>query len=374
MLDFAFYGNTLRAWLIALAVLVVGTAVLMIVRRVLITRLSALASHTTFAADDFAVTLLRHTHTAFLAFLALGGASLALTLPALTRRYLNMVLGAVVILQMASWGNEAIAFWLRRYRTGQVGEQAGAQSTATAMGFMARLALWAVIILLLLDNFGLQVTTLIATLGVGGIAVALAAQSVLADLFAAMSIFLDKPFAIGDFIIFDEFLGSVQSVGLRSTRILSLSGEQIVISNSDLLKTRIRNYKRMFERRVVFSIGVRYGTPRHLLERIPGIIREAVEAQPSTRFDRSHFQGYGESALNFETVYYVLSPDYNVYMDTQQAINFAILRRFEEDGIPFAHPVRMMLAPAGGEHGTDGAGADREPQRGTERGARTADD
>lgn len=209
------------------------------------------------------------------------------------------------------------------------------------MAFMAKLALWALILLLLLDNFGLHVTALITTLGVGGIAVALAAQSVLGDLLAAISIFLDKPFVAGDFIIFDDFLGSIRSVGLRSTRLDSLSGEQIVISNSDLLKARIRNYKQMRERRVVFRLGVRYGTPADAIARIPQTIRAAIEAQPTTRFDRAHFQGFGESSLDFETVYYVLSPDYNVYMDLQQAINLAILRSFEAEKIAFAHPIRM---------------------------------
>jgi small-conductance mechanosensitive channel len=177
---------------------------------------------------------------------------------------------------------------------------------------------------------------------VGGIAVALAAQSVLGDLLAAVSIYLDRPFLIGDFIIVDDFLGCVEYVGLRSTRIDSLSGEKVVMSNSDLLKARIRNYKQMAQRRVVFQIGVAYGTPYEKVAAVPQLIRAAIEAEEGVRFDRSHFKEYADSSLNFESVYYVLSSDYNRYMDVQQAINLTLFRRFEEEGIAFAHPLRMV--------------------------------
>ena len=154
---------------------------------------------------------------------------------------------------------------------------------------------------------------------------------------------LDKPFIIGDFIIIDDYMGSVEHIGLKSTRVRSLSGEQLVLSNSDLLNSRLRNYGRMFERRVVFSIGVTYETPRDILKRIPEIIRETIEAQDKIRFDRSHFMKYGDYALLYETVYYVLSPDYNIYMDIQQAIYFAIHERFEQEGIEFAYPTQKLF-------------------------------
>jgi len=194
-----------------------------------------------------------------------------------------------------------------------------------------------------LDNLGIDVTALVAGLGIGGVAVALAVQNVLGDLFASLSIILDKPFVIGDFLVIGEYMGSVEYVGLKTTRVRSLSGEQLVFSNSDLLKSRIRNYGRMYERRVVFNIGVTYDTPRELLKRIPGMIRAAVEAQDKTRFDRSHFMKYGDYALQFETVYYVLSPDYNVYMDIQQAIYLIIHEDFEQNHIDFAYPTQTLI-------------------------------
>jgi small-conductance mechanosensitive channel len=206
-----------------------------------------------------------------------------------------------------------------------------------------------VVLLVALDNLGIDVTALVAGLGIGGVAVALSVQNILGDLFASLSIILDKPFVIGDFLIIDDYMGSVEYVGLKTTRVRSLSGEQLIFSNSDLLKSRIRNYGRMFERRVVFSIGVTYDTPREKLRRIPGIIQKAIEAEDKTRFDRSHFMKYGDYSLQFETVYYVLSADYNSYMDIQQAIYFAIHEAFEQEQIEFAYPTQtLFVAKAAG--------------------------
>ncbi|HEU4586158.1 MAG TPA: mechanosensitive ion channel family protein [Gemmatimonadaceae bacterium] len=338
-----FYGNSLLDWLIAAGVFVLVLGALALLRRVLVRRAMKVASRTANGLDDLIFDVVGRTHTIFLIVVALAAASLALTLGHEVREYIAMVLGAAFIIQLLVWGNEGIGFWVKR----QARQNSGSLGTLTAVAFMARLMLWALMIVLLLDNFGIQVTTLIGALGVAGIAGALAAQTVLGDLLAAISIYLDKPFEVGDFIIFDDFLGTVSSVGLRSTRIASLSGEEVVVSNSDLLKSRIRNYKRMAQRRIVFQLGIAYGTPREKVERIPGIIRAAVEEQSSVRFDRSHFKGYSDSSLDFETVYYVLSPDYNVYMDIQQAINLVIMRRFEDEGIRFAHPVRVMRMAAG---------------------------
>jgi small-conductance mechanosensitive channel len=184
----------------------------------------------------------------------------------------------------------------------------------------------------------------VAGLGVGGIAVALAAQNILGDLFASLSIVLDRPFVLGDFLIVDDLMGSVEEIGLKTTRVRSLSGEQLVFSNTDLLNSRIRNYGRMFERRVVFQLGVTYQTPREQLQAIPGMVRDAVEAHGDrVRFDRAHFAKYGDFALSFEIVYYVLGPDYNEYMDIQQAINLDIHQRFEDAGIAFAYPTQTLF-------------------------------
>jgi small-conductance mechanosensitive channel len=210
------------------------------------------------------------------------------------------------------------------------------------LAFVGRVAVWSIVLLVLLDNLGVDITTLVAGLGVGGVAVALAAQNILGDLFASLSIVLDRPFVVGDFLNVGDFLGTVEKVGIKTTRIRSLSGEQLIFANNDLLGSRIRNYGRMQQRRVVFSIGVTYQTPPEKLAAISDMLREAVEAQQDVRFDRAHFAKYGDFALIYEIVYYCLSADYNRYMDVQQAINIRIYERLAEAGVEFAYPTQTL--------------------------------
>jgi small-conductance mechanosensitive channel len=194
------------------------------------------------------------------------------------------------------------------------------------------------------DNIpGVEVDALIASLGIGSVAVALAVQNILGDLFASLSIALDQPFVVGDFVTVDEYGGTVEHIGLKSTRVRSLTGDQLVFSNSDLLGSRIRNYGRMEERRVSFALGVACDTPYEKLKEIPTIIQEIVESQSHMRFDRAHFKEYGEFSLNFEIVFHVLTPDYSTYMDARQAINLEIYRRFAEEGIELPYPTQTIL-------------------------------
>ncbi|HEY4647217.1 MAG TPA: mechanosensitive ion channel family protein, partial [Steroidobacteraceae bacterium] len=232
--------------------------------------------------------------------------------------------------------------WLERKRRKALATDRAAASSFSIIGFAARALIWSLVVLLTLDNLGVNITALVAGLGIGGIAIALAVQNVLGDLFASLSITLDKPFVIGDFLIIGDFLGTVEYIGIKSTRLRSLSGEQIVLSNADLLGSRIRNYGRMFERRVLFTLGVTYETPREKLRQLPEILRRIVEGEADTRFDRSHFAKYGPASLDLEIVYYVLSPDYNRYMDIQQAINLRIHEEFEKLGVEFAYPTQKL--------------------------------
>jgi small-conductance mechanosensitive channel len=195
---------------------------------------------------------------------------------------------------------------------------------------------------MILDNFGVNITTLVASLGIGGIAVALAVQNILGDLFSSLSILLDKPFVVGDFITVDGISGTVQYVGLKTTRIRSLSGEEIVISNSDLLKSRIHNNRRQETRRIVFSVGVTYDVTEQQLEMIPGMLKDIVSSKENVKFDRAHFKSYGASSLDFEVVYTMQTADYGVFMDTQQGINFEMFRRFNREGIEFAYPTQTV--------------------------------
>ena len=204
---------------------------------------------------------------------------------------------------------------------------------------------WIIGLIFLFDNFGFNVTAVLTGLGVGGIAIALAAQTILGDLFNYFVIFFDKPFEVGDFIIVDDKLGVVEFIGLKTTRLKSLGGEQIIFSNSNLTSSRVHNYKRMNERRILFNFNVEYSTTLKKLEAIPEIIRAIVERQKLTRFDRAHFKAYGDSGLNFEIVYYTLDPDYNKYMDIQQAINLNIFKEFQARDIRFAFPTYSVHLP-----------------------------
>jgi len=203
--------------------------------------------------------------------------------------------------------------------------------------------LWIIGLIVLFDNLGFNVTAVLTGLGVGGIAIALAAQTILGDIFNYFVIFFDQPFQLGDFIIVDDKMGVVEYIGIKTTRVKSLQGEQIIFSNSNLTSSRIHNYKRMNDRRVVFKFGVVYDVGADALSEIPNIIRRIITGLPNTRLDRAHFAAYSPSSLDFEVVYYALTADYNQYMDLQQAINLSIYREFEKRGIRFAHPMMLVL-------------------------------
>ena len=342
-LEWQFYHNSVQAWLIAGIVFVVIGASLLIVRTLLARRLGKIAERTATSADDAVVDLLRRTRYFFVLTAAVAGATLFLELP---KRALDVgrVLGTIaLILQIAIWGNGLITFWFKHYAEQKAESDISSRTTIAAFSFVARGILWIMLALVALNRLGYDVTALITGLGVGGIALALAVQNILGDLFGALAIVVDKPFVVGDTISVDTLTGTVEHIGLKTTRRRSVNGEQLIFSNADLLKSRIRNFKRMQERRVLFLIGVTYDTPPDVIARIPTMIREAIEAQSPVRFDRSHFSAYGDSALTFETVYFVLTADFLTYMNIHQAVNLTLLRQFAAEGIQFAYPTRTVV-------------------------------
>lgn len=338
----SFYGNTVTQWAAAAAIAVGSMVLFWAVGRLLLQRLGSLASRTSTNVDDLVAELLAKTKLLFVLLVGVWAGSRSLELSAGVDRWIGEILVVGLLLQAAFWTTGVVNYLLDRYRTSEVELDPDAATAMGAVGFVVRVAIWSIFLLLALSNLGIDVTTLVASLGIGGVAVALALQNVLGDLFASLSIVLDKPFVVGDFIIVDDLMGTVEHVGLKSTRVRSLGGEQLVFSNSDLLSSRIRNYKRMQERRIVFTFGVTYDAGHDRLKEIPETVRAVVEEQERTRFDRSHFKEFGDSSLVFETVYYMLVPDYNAYMDTQQAINLEIYRRFEGSGTEFAFPTRTV--------------------------------
>jgi small-conductance mechanosensitive channel len=299
LLDTSLYGNTVRQWVVAVGI---GLAVFVALRLVAwaVRGLEAHRQKTATGLDDILAIALRKTHTLVLLVAGIWAGSATVALPSRVQKVVNSVAVIAFLVQGGLWVSAGIVEWVGLRREAKLEEDAAGVMSLKVLSVAVRLALWSMVVLLALSNLGVDVTALVAGLGVGGVAVALAAQGILGDVFASIFMVIDKPFVLGDFLVIGDFLGSVEDIGMRTTRIRSLSGEQLVFSNNDLLRTRIRNYGCMYQRRVVFSLGVTYQTPRAKLEAIPGIIREAIEGQDKTRFDRAHFQKYGDFALVFE--------------------------------------------------------------------------
>jgi small-conductance mechanosensitive channel len=345
--DAPIFHNSLTAWLIAGSVAATVFLVLLGVRMAVRRYAKRLAATDRAELLEIPMRALSRTTLLFMMIVALciGSQSLKVGEP------LNRVIASALMIglfwQIGLWFAAAVRAWVEGRRAHSSAEDRAALSSLDIIRFIASVVIWSLVLLLTLDNLGVNITALVAGLGVGGIAVALATQNVLGDLFASLSIALDRPFVVGDFLAVDTFLGSVENIGIKSTRLRSLDGEQIILSNGDLLKSRVRNYGRMMERRVQFSVGVAYATPVAQLEQIPGWIREFITREKDTRFDRSHFLRHGTSSLEFESVYYVTNADYNRYMDIQQSINLAIHRRFGEQGIAFAVTTQNLVFARG---------------------------
>ena len=343
MLERTILGNTVLAWGIAGAVALLAGAFLIGARMGGVRWLAARDTTGHPRSFTYARSILEGTQPWFLITVAVFIGMQFVAVPRKADRFVEHLTMIAVIAQAALWASLAIRHWLARQVAAKQQTDAGAATTVSVLGFFAQLALWSLVVLLALENLGFNITTLLAGLGIGGVAVALAAQGILGDVFASVTIALDKPFAIGDFITIDDVMGTVEHVGLKTTRLRSLSGEQVVLANTDLLKGRVRNFKRLSERRIEFTLHVAQDAEAAQLALIPAIIREAIEAQPKTRFDRAHFKKYGESALIFESAFYFSDPDYNRYMDAQQAINLAIYQGLQREGITLACPPPVVV-------------------------------
>lgn len=328
----SYFGNTVAAYLISVACFLGGVLALWAAKKILFKRLEIWVKKTANKMDDAIVQLLESAVLPLCYVAAAYFALKQLTLSEGVDRLVHSVFVITFAVQVIRVGVSAGVFLVQqKFATG-----AASKTILTIL----RIVIWTVGLLFVLDNLGFDVNAVIAGLGIGGVAVALAAQTILGDLFNYFVIFFDKPFEEGDFIVVGDVMGEVNHVGIKTTRLIAISGEQIVCSNSDLTGSRIRNFKRMTRRRALFKIGVTYDTSPEKLKAIPGVIKAIIAKNPDSVFDRAHFQGFGDFSLNFEVVYYVLGSDYNKYMDIQQAINLAILQAFQKEGIEFAFPTQ----------------------------------
>jgi small-conductance mechanosensitive channel len=332
-------GNTLGTWAAAFGIFLATFAFRPLLARLLELHNARRAARTGTPAHpmlDLALELVASTNRVFLWGVAIWLAAHDLTLPPRVERWLTVALVLLFWMQMALWAMTAVRNGIdsRRQRMGT--QDTVLSSSIAVIMFGAGIAIWGIAALLALDNLGIQIGPLLAGLGIGGIALALAVQTMLGDFLASLSIALDKPFGLGDSLKLEDLQGTVEHIGIKSTRLRSINGEQIIISNTDLLKSRLRNFGRLYERRSLFTLAVHYETPVEKLAAVPHIVREIIEATPETRFERCHLLGFGHKALDFEVAYFVTNPDYRVYADAQQSINLRILERLRALGVTFA--------------------------------------
>jgi small-conductance mechanosensitive channel len=330
--------------MIAIGIMVGVFLVLSFIKQIIKNRFVRLIRESKTDLDDLTLPFIQGTR--WFTFLGLGIylGCLFLTLPTEIQMWINRGFRILLTIQVGFWGMGLISFYIERQVDAKLEEDQGADATTLdALGLLGKIALWVILTLVILDNLDVEISSLVASLGIGGIAVALAVQNILGDLFSSLTITLDKPFVIGDFIVIDDFEGDVEDIGLKSTRIRSLSGEELIFSNTDLLNSRIRNYKHLEKRRISFSFGITYGTPVEKIKTIPEIVMEIITPMELIEFERVHFRELGDSSLNFNVVYYVLHHEYSTALDIQQEINLALYERFNKEGIEFAFPTQTVI-------------------------------
>lgn len=340
--DEVYYNNTVREYLMAMAIIAGGIIIVLAFRKAIIHRLQAWAAKTPGTWDDFIIDGFARFVFPILMWTIVYWGIHTLDLSVKTERAISIATSIILTYYFLRIISSVVTTLLKSgVRKREHGEEKIKQLGGLLM--VINIIIWFLGLVFLLSNWGIEVTPIIAGLGIGGIAVALAAQNILGDLFGYFVIFFDRPFEAGDFIIVDDKMGTIEYVGIKTTHIRALSGEQIIIGNANLTNSRIHNYKRMLKRRVVFTLNVDYGTPVEKLQKMPGMLKSIIEQQDLVTFDRAHFVAYHDWSLRFEIVYYVLTSDFNAYMDIQQKINLAIYQFFETEEIAFALPTRSLL-------------------------------
>ena len=349
-LDDTLFGNPLGDWIVALGLGVATFLALLVTRRVVARRARRFDGRELPHGLRLLLTVLAATRLLPLVAVSLLVGSKYLELGRRAEHLTTTFIIIVIAIQLGIWLSVAVRFSLDEHYARS--DDRNAQTMITIVRFVASVAIWSLVALLALDNLGFQVKALLTGLGIGGIAVALAVQNVLGDFLASLSIALDRPFGVGDALTLDTgYSGTVEAIGIRSTRLRSVTGEQIVLANAELVKARIRNFGRLEARRSVFRLGIAHGTPAALLEAIPKLIEAAVGAQTSARFERAHLVGFSSTSVDFEAAYVVSSADYPTFLGAQQAVNLTLAREFEARGIEFASltpSVHVAHAAAGG--------------------------
>lgn len=342
MLNYSIFGNAIFNYLSSLGIFIGGMIAVYVFKKYILGRLKKWADATHTSIDDLLVKAIEKSLVPIFYFGVFYISLHTLILSPDFKHGLRVTAIVLITVLAVRAAISAVNYGLQSYLE-KSADSTGGEKQLKGIRGLINFAIWVLALVFMLDNLGVKISAVVAGLGIGGIAVALAAQAVLGDLFSYFVIFFDKPFEIGDFIIVGDKMGVVEHIGIKTTRIRALGGEQLVFSNTDLTNSRVHNYKKMERRRVVFNLGVIYQTPAEKLRIIPGIVKDAIEEQEGAAFDRGHFASYGDFSLNFEFVYYVTGADYNKYMDIQQAINLGIFEAFEKEGIEFAYPSQTLF-------------------------------
>jgi small-conductance mechanosensitive channel len=342
ILDSLFLGNSTASWLTAIFSLTALFFLIRFFKLIVINRAKSWSLKTSTNWDNYLVDLIERLVVPIFYIVSVYAVLSMLTLSEKAEKITSIACIVAITFFTLRILSSAFRKFVFSFIQSQENSEAK-EKQASGLILIVNIVLWVFGIIFMVDNLGYDVTSLIAGLGIGGIAVALAAQTILGDLFSYFVIFFDRPFEIGDFIVIEDKSGTVEYIGIKTTRIRTLGGEQLVCSNTDLTNSRLHNYKRLQERRILFKLGVTYQTSHQQMSEIPGILKRIIDSTPDVNFDRAHFSGYGDFSLNFEVVYYVLNSDYGFYMGKQQDIYLDILKAFEEEGIEFAYPTQTLM-------------------------------
>lgn len=334
-----FLGNSVGNYITAVVIFIISLIVFKIIYAVILKKLAKAAEKTRTDIDDALVRVFASIHPPFYYFLAFYFGLRAITINEFALRVIGSILVIWVTYLVINGVQVAIEFTARKITKDKDVES---RPTVHLLSVITKISLWTLGFLLLLSNLGIDITSLIAGLGIGGVAVALALQNILTDLFSSFAIYFDKPFKIGDFIIVGDKMGVVKKIGIKTTRVQALQGEELVFSNKELTSVTIQNFKKMQSRRVQFGFGIVYETSSEKIKNINEEVKKIITNIQMTRFDRCHFKEFGASSLNFEVAYYINSADYNVYMDTQQEINLKIIELLSKEGVGFAYPTTTV--------------------------------
>lgn len=341
-LNRTFYGNTVLDYVVSAGVVLVGFAVVTILRKLFVPRLRNWAQRTRTPVDDILIRLLERAVVPLLYYGIFYAAIRSLTLHPIVARAVD-VAGALLMTFIGVWALTSALVYLIRSRWTRRDDPRAAENATRAIIPAVHVIVWSIGILYLLENLGFKISAVVTGLGIGGIAVALASQAVLADLFSYFAILFDKPFEVGDFIQVDEYLGGVEHIGVKTTRLRSLTGEELIFSNTDLTKSRLHNYGRQATRRIEFFFRLRLDTPPRLAEQVPGVVAGIIKTTEGITLDRVHLASFNDASLNYDAVYIVGDSNYNHYMDIQQSINLRMMKEFERLGVQFAYPTQTLF-------------------------------